>query len=1012
MNEEFISIKEKVEGFFDSAFLSVLDKKIDKQIIVLNNIRDLIKLHLLDLNDVLSDESKFYKEIENYNTRLLTILQENSVERNSSEFSEDFSELIQYYNRLIDDTDSKRTEEQDDDRFRILSEDKFSIKIFKLFKKPAYILTTFPGRISNLFRKIFHHQPRVLRKWKRKVYLKDLIRINVIDSLLVKSFDLIDLLNKNLADSYQKIWKGEEKLNKHFTSELHSPDLKQYVPGDQEIRQCENEFDSALNLLRKNKDDFRKKYKDNLDEVFADFMTLYRKAGTIEYPKRLHTGNRLEKSAKVVEAKYRKLSKGWSNTLYSLFDDWKFNKDIYRNEILEVQELFLLKKQITQKITDKILPGFDEIKRVLTSCKFRFENKSNSEEWRDILIKEKADLSQILDGKLIINTAELLVMEGITETIDELEVNFRKNIEKSFVKRAIVKIRDYNREIRDAEIENIDPQELIRFDILPEFLRDIQKLKASVVEKVDTIQKELLNIGQIADFNLESAIASIEFWQEEKQTEDDPGVIAAEGLQRAVSKTEELKSSLFDIKESITNSASLSVASYNEKLLKLTQTDNIFEIRLRIAKAKAIEKSVEYRKKTVQSLKQLIPGIITLLKQAFISSGSLYKNIRLRLGLEKQQTKISAEISDFLTESENAINKLPYVYQRLFRIEPLEDEKFYEPRTKEINTVAVAYNNWKLGRYVPLILVGEKGSGLTTTVNFLMDTITRGEDLIRADARNTVEDKDDFLKLFSSMLSSNFTEYYEIINLLNSSASKKVIILENIHYLFIRRVGGFESLQILFEIISATNQNVFWIITSNIYAWNYLERVLNISDYFSYVIKLSPFTDKQIVDIILRRHRVSGFNILFEPSLDDLQDKNFQKKDESEKQIYLKEKYFSELNRFARSNLSISLFFWMCSTREVKNNIITIGSLEGLDFSFLQNLSDEKIFTLYALLIHDGLTVKQHSVVFNQTEEKSRLNLLLLSDDGIITKTKNGYIINPLLYRQTVSLLQSKNILH
>lgn len=1012
MNEEFISLKEKVGSFFNSAFLSVLDKKIDEQILVLNNTRDLIKIHLLDLNDGLSDESKFLKEIEKYNKRLLSVLQENSIERNSYDFSKDFSELILNFSRLIEVTAKERTEEQDDDRFRILKDDKFSVKIYKFFKKSAYVLTTLPRRIFNLLRKLLHHKPVALKRWKRKVYLRDLIKINIIDNLLLKSFDLIEHMNKNLAMSYQEIWKAEEEINKHFISELQYTVLRHYIPADAEIQQCENSFDHALNHLRKTKDDIKKKYKENLNEVFNEFNELFRKAGTIEYPGRLYTGSKLEKSAKIVEEKYRKLSKGWSNTLCSLFDDWKFNKDIYTNEIIEIQELFSLKNELTQKINEKIILEFDEIRRVLNSCKLRFENKDNSEGLKDLLLREKAELSVMLDGSLIINTAELLVMEGITETIDELEVNFRKNIEATFVKRAIVKVQDYSREIRDAEIEYIDPQELIKFEILPEFLRDIQKLKAKVVEQIDAVQKELLNIGQIADFNLESAIASIDFPQEEKQTESSPEVIAAEGLQRAISKAEELKSSLFDIKELIINSVSESVAAYNEKILKLTKTDNISEIRLRIAKAKAIEKSVEYRKKTVKSLKQLIPGILTFLKQAFSETGLLYKNIRLRLGLEKQKTKISTEISDFLTESENAINKLPYVYQRLFRIEPLEEDKFYEPRVKEVEKVELALNNWRQGYYAPVVIVGEKGSGITTTVNLLKKNIIKGENVIHLDARKTTESEKDLLRIFSPVFDSNFADYNEIIDYLNSSIDKRIIILENTHHLFIRTVGGFRIFKSLFEIISATNRNIFWIVTSNLYAWNYFERVLNISDYFSYIIKLLPFTDEQIVEIILKRNRVSGFNINFEPSSEDLKNKNFLKLTDSEKQKYLREKYFSELNRFARSNLSISLFFWMRSTREVKNDVITIGSLEGLDFSFLQDLSEEKIFTLYALLIHDGLTVEQHATVFNQSEEKSRLNLLLLADDGIIAKAKNGYIINPLLYRQTVSLLQSKNILH
>ncbi len=1006
MKEEFVVIREEIEEIVNSSFLSALTRKIDEQILFINEIRDLVKTHLLNLEDLTGDELKFYKEIENYNAKLLSMLEKKSPDKNARGFKEEFSELIRNYNEFLKLTDKKRIEEQDEDRFNFLKDDSFVVKAIKLFKSAGYLITTSPGRFLNLTRRLFHNQDKSLRRWKRKVYFRNLIQLILRDKLLLKSFDLVKELNADFSSSYQSVWMSEEKINRHFTSELHFPDTLKYIPSEEEVKVFEKGFDSVLILLQKTRESIKIKTKENLDEIFSELDELYSKAGTLEYPAWRYSAKKVTKSEQNVEEKYVHLSGGWSNTLFTLFEDWKLNKDIYINEVLEVQQLYILKEESRQKIIDRIVPGFDEIKRILFACKNRIEEQQNPEKLREVLLREKSSLHKILGEELTQDTAELLLNAGIPGIIDELEMNLRKNIEKTSVKRAIVKTEVYDREIRDSEIESIDPGELIRFEILPDFLKEAHKLKASIVEQVDDIQKKLMNIDEIADFNLESAIASAD------SSGNNPRSIAVEGLQRAISKTDEVKSQLFDIHETICSSTSSSVSSFNRKILKLTNTDNVVEIRLRVAKAKAIEKTVQFRAKTVQSVKDFIPGVINFSRQIIRGTGNLYTDVRRRFGLEKPKTRISAEISDFLTETENAINKLPYVYQRLFRTEPLEDEKFYEKREKEINALKFAYTKWKNGSFAPAVLIGEKGSGVTTTINFLLKNITIEEELIRTDADKTIECEEALLKYFGYILGTGFRDYTEIIRFLNSAGNKKIIIIENIQHLFIRRIGGFRAFKKFFEIISATNGNVFWIVTSNLYAWNYLERVLNISDYFSYTVRLNAFTDNQIVDIILKRHRVSGYNIHFEPSAGDLQSKTYQRLSDPEKQKYLKEKYFSELNRFARSNLSISLFFWMRSTREVKDDNITIGSLEDLDFSFLQGLSDEKIFTLYSLLIHDGLTVKQHAMVFNQSEEKSRLNLLLLSDDGIITGTKSGFIINPLLYRQTVSLLQTKNILH
>ncbi len=1011
MNKEFIAIRGAIENIINSTLMSDLNRKIDEQIYFIKKVREVLNTCISDIGNLTGNELEFYKRIECYNENLLSLLKENFAERKIPDVEEDLSEFFQKYSNYSEQIDIKRIEDQDDDRFRIIAGNTIIVKVVKLIKGFTFFVTTLPQRFLNLIRKIFRRPPKALRKWKRIIFFRNLLRISVRDALLIKSFDLMSQVYKDIALSYQKLWLSEEKINKHFTAEFRLHCTDKYLPDKEEISRYELDFDSVLVKLGEYKDEILKKTGEYLDEIFVELENIYQLAGTFEYPARYYSAGRLEKSENNAKEKYEKIIRGWDNTLFALFDDWRLNKDIYTNEILEVQELYALNVLITGKITQRIVPGMEEIKEELESCKKRIEEQSGFPGIRDILTGEKTALSAVLDGRLIIDTAELLVIEGIPETIDQLETNIRKNIDRTAVKRAIVKTQNYDREIRESEIEFIEPLELIRFEILPDFLRDTRKLKAKLTSQIDQIQKGLLNIGQIADFNLESAIALTEFSADEKQSVNDPGSVASAGLQRAVAKTEEIISGLFAVQETIINSASLYVGTLNEQTLKLTQTDNIFEIRLRIAKARAIEKSAEYRKKTIETLKHLIPRLISNVKQVFINAGNLYKNLRLRLGLEKRKKGIATEISDFLAESENAINKLPYVYQRLFRIEPLEEEKFYEPRTREVDAVQLAFNNWKLGRYAPVVLIGEKGSGLTTIVNFLVKGVVSGTEITRIDVVKATEHDDYLLKLFGGALKKVFTDYTEIIRHLNSLSVKRCIIIENIHHLFIRKIGGFTTLKFLFEIISATNQSVFWIVTSNLYGWNYLERVLTIGDYFSYSVKLAPLTDTQIVDIILKRHRVSGFNINFEPSPDDQLNKSFQKSDDEEKQKYLMDKYFSELNGFARSNLSISLFFWMRSTREVVNDVITIGSLEGLDFSFLQDLSDEKIFTLNALLIHDGLTVEQHSLVFHQSVYKSRLILLLLADDGIITKSKNGYIINPLLYRQTVSLLQSKNIL-
>ncbi len=247
---------------------------------------------------------------------------------------------------------------------------------------------------------------------------------------------------------------------------------------------------------------------------------------------------------------------------------------------------------------------------------------------------------------------------------------------------------------------------------------------------------------------------------------------------------------------------------------------------------------------------------------------------------------------------------------------------------------------------------------------------------------------------------------------LNNLTAKKIIIIENIQHLFLRKVNGFECLTMLHELISKTSRQIFWVITSTLYAWNYLDKTTSISDHFGYVIKIRDLDFKDIIEIILKRHRVSGYNIYFEPNKKDLDDKKYKLLSDAEKQEYLRNEYFKNLNKFSKSNISLALLFWLRSTQSVTSDTITIKSLNDLDFSFLASLSPEKIFTLNIMLLHDGINEEIHSIIFNKPQTQSRLLLYLLLDDGLIINEGEKYLINPLLYRQTTSMLQAKNIIH
>ena len=83
-----------------------------------------------------------------------------------------------------------------------------------------------------------------------------------------------------------------------------------------------------------------------------------------------------------------------------------------------------------------------------------------------------------------------------------------------------------------------------------------------------------------------------------------------------------------------------------------------------------------------------------------------------------------------------------------------------------------------------------------------------------------------------------------------------------------------------------------------------------------------------------------------------------------------------------------------------------------MNFSFLKELNDKKLFALMAMILHDGITIEECSKIFNISRQESDMLISSMVDDGITIETVDGYKVNFLLYSVVIKLLHDKNIIH
>jgi hypothetical protein len=1009
MKENIIEVKQNVDSLAKLKFLPALKNQIKVQREFIDKCRYLLtQLQQTSKTDLNSDKPAFLENVLRVNKQIEKLITPYFEDNNRTNLLESFPDFYTALEKFISESDEKVIEFQNPERFVKKQSDKFHIKFRKPIKKFFYNISNIPISAGNVFRKLFRKPIKEKKVWARIVLLKNLRQYHLFNNLSLKLIEISRKLFQLRSGTAKELWSAYESLDENVNQKLYPSRDNNSLNKINELN-IQQKISELLARLNEFEESLINEIDKSFEPVFAEYEADYLTAGTIENPKwKLRKGVLKRKSKQISEIAIR-VFKGWANNFSSLGDDWEMNNELYQiryNTLVQLEKFSSLFKSGIEK---NLIPRTNDLVSFIKELNTELEFAKNKNDLLKSYKETKNQISQKLTYKLIPELNTAIVNQNLTGLVAEFDNIISEEINNVKQKRVLVNSDEYDKEIKDSEINIFSPQEILEYSTAPKFFNATGKFRTFINSQVQQIQNELTEIDHISDFNVESALNLLESENDIEKSK----TIAVEGLDRAVKKVFEIKNRLDNLSIIFDSELSSAASDFNSDLKSLTQTEKIFNIKLNLAKAKALERSKQVRKKVIQNIKNALPQLLLLAKKGYGITKESFQKARELIGLAPTAKVIASEVSDYLAETQIAIHRLPFVYQRLFEVKPLNDARFFFGRESELSKLNKALTNWEKEKFASTIIVGEKGSGATSLINFFIGNNAEQYEIIKSSLLEPIPDQGSFFNFLSGILKvEKFKSVKEIIEYLNTLPAKKIIIVENLQRLFLRRVDGFIVLKTFFEIMSKTNKNIFWISTSTIYGWIYLDKTIQAFDYFGYVINLTKLNDEQITSLVSKRHRVSGYNIEYLADDEIQKSKTFKKLSDEEKQPYVKKKYFEELNKFAQSNISLALIFWLRSAKEIINDEIKIGSPPDLDYSFLSNLSNDKVFALSVLLLHDGLREEDYANIFDVSLDKSRLLFLLMHDDGIIVKQNNLYMINPLLYRQIVGLLKSKNIIH
>ena len=755
-------------------------------------------------------------------------------------------------------------------------------------------------------------------------------------------------------------------------------------------------------------------------ELHKDLQILRRQweyAGTILLTNHGFGKMKIHRRRRQVDKECRGQTTAWRDYMRNNRSEWRKNLEL---DILGLQSaniVFDIMSVLSQKITAQVIPAFAQAKGLVEEALNAFEKRDEDDisSMKMEIHKQKRSTLRTLREQLLPQMLETIINAKLENTLKSAVPRIEEFIDKLSDKHTVFQFRELEDAKPRFKTQVIALKDLVRKEGFLPFRSEYEKACEEIHQDIERTTRDISEIDKIVEVNLETALKVLRGDAEnglEKARQE-----AINGLNRAAAQTDNMIEKTENLVRDTSTALLDNVLTFLFKIEELIDSEKIIELNLRLMAANTREDFRDFWIQLLEGSKYALGNTWRLITEGRALWNRAYFRITSALGLSTDIEKVEESLIHFLSVSRKRIAALPFVYQFLFELKPLEDNRFLVGREKELALIEREFTAWKNGHFTFTAVIGENGSGRATILNFAAKNVFQNYDVCRVDLRNeTVYETDLLLTLLNETFAKavnnqSFDTMEDLEEALNSLEKGVICILKDLQRMFIRTVDGFDCLERFLLFVSRTASKVHWVVSCTLYSWKYLTRVVDVQNFTRQVVDMDSWNAEQIEEIILRRHRLSGYQLHFTTPAAVRSSRKFRKlTSEEERQTYLRKYFFSQLSQLSAGNITAAILFWLRSIKEVSEDQFMVPAKINFDASFLEQLSGDELFTLASFVQHDQLIAAHHAMIFHQDIQQSRLILTLMVNKGFLTFEDDHYHINPILYRPILRNLREQNI--
>ena len=344
------------------------------------------------------------------------------------------------------------------------------------------------------------------------------------------------------------------------------------------------------------------------------------------------------------------------------------------------------------------------------------------------------------------------------------------------------------------------------------------------------------------------------------------------------------------------------------------------------------------------------------------------------------------------------IRNLPFYYHTLFSGKSDISDDFWIARPYEMGMAEQAMDRLRQGYAGGILLLGERNSGKTALSWRMAQRYTRKAERIfqvyptRAGSAR-VSDFTRALRYSTGKEGSND----QIIRALPADSA---IIINDLELWWERSPEGMATVEEIMRLINDHSKHCLFIINTNPTAYQLINLLYPIADYFLNIIPYRPFTTEEIERLVLLRHWSGGLTFVLNG------------REEEALSEWKKAKFFNHFFDYSEGNPGVALGAWLSSIEKVGGKQIHLRMPKSPEHEALQSLPDDWVMMIIQFLLHKRLSLPRlRRVLYSDMTGVRELLQDLLRAGLLVEKGTGVYQLNAYTEIHLISLFKEQGII-